>query len=146
MALATNGTYVFLTDNSGVGGGHIKPTTDVFNVELLNALLQRVIQQMVFQNNCDAAAKQPEPIIKQPGNLLEIKISPNPTTGRFTVACNKELKELFITDFTGKIVMRVTDRSNKKNIDITAFPAGTYLVKYITEQNEWGTEKVVLVH
>lgn len=146
LALATNGTYVFLTDNSGVGGSHIKPTTDAFNIELLNDLLQRVIQQMVFQNNCDVAAKQPEPIIKQPGNLLEIKISPNPTTGRFTVQCNKELKEVFITDFTGKIIMRVTDRSNKKNLDITAFPAGTYLVKYITQENEWGTEKVVLVH
>ena len=32
MALATNGTYVFLTDDSGVGGKHIKPPTHSYNV------------------------------------------------------------------------------------------------------------------
>ena len=32
MALATNGTEVFLTDDSGVGNAHIKPTTDKFDV------------------------------------------------------------------------------------------------------------------
>jgi hypothetical protein len=28
LALATNGTYVFLTDRSGIGNSHIKPSTD----------------------------------------------------------------------------------------------------------------------
>ena len=39
IALATNGTYVFLTDDSGIGNPHIKPTTDDWEVEKLNDLM-----------------------------------------------------------------------------------------------------------
>jgi hypothetical protein len=45
MALATNGTYTFLTDDSGIGGTHIKPTTDSYKVELLNDMLIRLFTQ-----------------------------------------------------------------------------------------------------
>src|SRR5690606_18417442 len=37
LALGTNGTYAFLTDHSGIGNPHIKPTTDSYDVETLNA-------------------------------------------------------------------------------------------------------------
>jgi len=43
VAVATSGTYVFLTDHSGVGGSHIKPTIGPHKVEQLNALLIRLI-------------------------------------------------------------------------------------------------------
>lgn len=43
LAISTNGTYVFLTDDSGIGGGHIKPTIGDHNVEPLNDLLVRLI-------------------------------------------------------------------------------------------------------
>lgn len=52
MALATNGTYVFLTDDSGIGDTHIKPTTDEWKVEFLNDLLVRLITQYVFTPDC----------------------------------------------------------------------------------------------
>jgi hypothetical protein len=45
LAIATNGTYTFLTDDSGIGGGHLKPTIGKFDVELLNALMVRVISE-----------------------------------------------------------------------------------------------------
>lgn len=45
MALLTNGTYSFLTDDSGIGNPHIKPTTDEYDVEYLNDLIVRVIYQ-----------------------------------------------------------------------------------------------------
>jgi len=45
MALATNGTYTFLTDDSGIGGPHIKPTTDTYKVELLNDMMLRLFKQ-----------------------------------------------------------------------------------------------------
>ena len=52
MALCTNGTYVFLTDDSGIGGSHIKPTTDKFEVEKFNDLLVRLITQYVTTPTC----------------------------------------------------------------------------------------------
>ncbi|NER17497.1 carboxypeptidase-like regulatory domain-containing protein [Spongiivirga citrea] len=45
FSIATNGTYVFLTDDSGIGNPHLKPTTNDFKVEKLNDLLVRLIQK-----------------------------------------------------------------------------------------------------
>ena len=43
LAIATGGTYTFLTNDSGIGGDHTEPTIGTFEVELLNDLLVRVI-------------------------------------------------------------------------------------------------------
>lgn len=43
FAIATNGTYVFITNHSGVGGDHIEPTIGQYEVEKLNDLLVRLI-------------------------------------------------------------------------------------------------------
>ena len=43
MAIATGGTYTFLTDDSGIGGAHVEPTIGEYQVEILNDLLVRVI-------------------------------------------------------------------------------------------------------
>jgi len=45
FSVATNGTYVFLTDDSGVGNTHLKPTTADFKVEKLNELMIRLINK-----------------------------------------------------------------------------------------------------
>jgi hypothetical protein len=45
FAVATNGTYVFITNNSGIGGEHIEATVGDYEVELLNDLMVRVITQ-----------------------------------------------------------------------------------------------------
>jgi hypothetical protein len=45
--IATGGTYVFLTNHSGIGGEHIEPTIGEYQVELLNKLLVRLITQSV---------------------------------------------------------------------------------------------------
>lgn len=47
FAIATNGTYVFLTNDSGIGGEHIEPTVGEYQVELLNDLLTRIIQERI---------------------------------------------------------------------------------------------------
>ncbi len=45
FAITTNGTYVFITDDSGVGNDHLEPSVGEFDVELLNELLPRLITQ-----------------------------------------------------------------------------------------------------
>lgn len=50
FALKTGGTYLFLTDDSGVSvGGHITPTTGAYTVEKLNDLMVRVINRYLAQ-------------------------------------------------------------------------------------------------
>ena len=43
FAIATGGTYVFLTDDSGVGNSHIKASVGPYEVEQLNDLIIRLI-------------------------------------------------------------------------------------------------------
>lgn len=72
LALATNGTYVFLTDHSGVGNHHIEPTTDKYEVEKLNDVLLRVIDTYSNVPKCD------EPIAtRQPGKDTLIVVRPD---------------------------------------------------------------------
>jgi hypothetical protein len=148
MALATNGTYLFLTDNSGVGLPHIKPTTDSYNIELLNTLLQRVIKQMISATACEQP-KTEQQVFDKTSNPEKVKIYPNPTSGNFVIESDKPLKEIFVADFNGKIVQRVSSVNEKAriwNVNIGAYANSTYLVKYITTDNKWGAEKVVLIH
>lgn len=45
FAIATGGTYVFITDDSGVGNSHIKASVGKYEVEQLNNLMIRLIDQ-----------------------------------------------------------------------------------------------------
>jgi hypothetical protein len=53
LALATNGTYIFLDSRSGIGNDHIKPSTDHYQVEILNDLLVRVIKSYTYMPTCE---------------------------------------------------------------------------------------------
>lgn len=50
FSVATNGTYVFLTDDSGIGNDHIEATTEEFKVEKLNDLIVRLIEKYAGVN------------------------------------------------------------------------------------------------
>jgi von Willebrand factor type A domain len=43
MAMGTNGTYVFITNHSGIGGPHLQPTIGSYKVEFLNDLMVRLM-------------------------------------------------------------------------------------------------------
>lgn len=45
LAISTNGTYVFITDDSGIGNSHLPPTVGQYQVEFLNDLMVRLINQ-----------------------------------------------------------------------------------------------------
>ena len=47
LAQSTNGTYVFLTDDSGVGDPHLTPSVGPYQVEFLNDLLVRLINEQL---------------------------------------------------------------------------------------------------
>ena len=45
MAIATNGTYVFITNHSGIGNNHIEPSIGEYEIEYLNQLIVRLINK-----------------------------------------------------------------------------------------------------
>ncbi|MGB0931824.1 MAG: hypothetical protein ACPGVB_13665, partial [Chitinophagales bacterium] len=110
LALATNGTYTFLTDHSGVGGSHIAPSTDDYDMEFLNDLLIRLIDQFTQTPDCGedtqlAEAAKTEPISDE---VLEIlNFYPNPVVNELTIELKVVVKELFIADLSGKILQRL---------------------------------------
>jgi hypothetical protein len=146
IALATNGSYVFLTDDSGVGDKHLLPTTDNFKVELLNDLLQRVISEMIFMLPCTDGETVQEPI-HSIDNIARVIVYPNPTAGRVGIKSSEKIKELFVADFTGKVLgkVNVDPKSQNWEVDLGRYPSGTYLVEYFTEDKRWGSEKVILL-
>ncbi|HNY30540.1 MAG TPA: VWA domain-containing protein [Fibrobacteria bacterium] len=47
MAIATGGTYVFVTNDSGIGGSHLAASVGDYSVEYLNALMVRLIEEKI---------------------------------------------------------------------------------------------------
>ena len=41
--------------------------------------------------------------------------------------------------------LSAADKKGRWQVDIGNYPSGVYLVKYITADNKWGAEKVVLM-
>jgi hypothetical protein len=156
IALATNGTYVFLTDDSGIGGSHTAPSTDSYEVEKLNDLFIRLIDQFTIVPDCNAqnlAEKEVSERIFNEGDPVKtggediseiINCYPNPSDGIFTIEITKDIDELYIVDIAGKIIENRGKLSEGRHeINISRFPTGIYFVRYM-EGGEWGLAKVVL--
>lgn len=47
MAITTNGSYVFITNHSGIGNNHLEPTVGAYQVEYLNNLMVRLLNKSV---------------------------------------------------------------------------------------------------
>lgn len=45
LSVTTNGTYVFITNHSGIGNNHLEPTVGKYDVEFLNNLMVRLINK-----------------------------------------------------------------------------------------------------
>lgn len=143
MALATNGTYVFLTDDSGVGDAHIKPTTDKFDVELLNTLLVKLITRYAYTTSCQTPAARPASTLagrysppadsaagKPRGPGYAWRCYPNPTPDVLHVELEGDVNELFVSDVTGKLVLRVVPTRHRATIELGSFPTGIYFLRF----------------
>ncbi|PKL76107.1 MAG: VWA domain-containing protein [Candidatus Melainabacteria bacterium HGW-Melainabacteria-1] len=64
LAIATGGRYLFLTDDSGIGGGHIEPTIGQFTVKKLNDLMVEVATDYIKgedRSTSPAPSRPPSP-------------------------------------------------------------------------------------
>ena len=144
LALATNGTYAFLSNHSGIGNSHIEPTTDEYDVELLKNLLVRLIDSYTYVPTCEEEVK--DSIVASPtGNSITWKAWPNPTRGQLQIQIEEDVEELFLVDLTGKIMQRFTDIKKSRPIrtNIGQYAKGIYLLTF-TKDEEVYTKKVIL--
>ncbi|WP_050020263.1 T9SS type A sorting domain-containing protein [Chryseobacterium sp. P1-3] len=148
FALLTNGTYTFLTNDSGIGNHHIKPSADSYEVEKLNDLLLRLILQRATLPKCGPGIsneninKKMETEIHNQKNTQTV-VFPNPTKGPLQIKTKNRIEELFVYDVAGKIIMRRENlEADKNTIDLTSYPQGVYLVRVKTNA-EWETFKII---
>jgi len=81
MAIATNGTYTFLTDHSGIGNSHIEPSTDEYEVETFNDILVRIVKSYTYMPDCEQNI--PDLDLDYPDSLVS-SITPVDTLDRDT--------------------------------------------------------------
>ena len=56
------------------------------------------------------------------------------TDGRVTVACGEPMELLEVYDTKGALLRRATPASDRATLDLSALPAGTYLLRVTTPQ------------
>jgi hypothetical protein len=69
---------------------------------------------------------------------------PNPTTGRFFIQFNKELKNasVLLMDMSGKVVEQVAGNGYRLSFDLSNMASGTYIVR-IEDEGMVITKKVI---
>ena len=145
IALATNGTSFFLTDDSGIGLSHLKPTTDSLTVEHLNDMMVRTIIEFSLMPSCGTS------IINQQSAIINFIPNPFETSDLdSSIINNQYINHLYIVDISGKLITVVEGafddfeisnlQSSILNIQL---PIGIYFVKaYIN--GEWHTRKFLI--
>ena len=142
MALATNGTSFFLTDDSGIGHSHLKPTTDSLKVEHLNDMLVRTIVEFSSMPSCDPSeftedvSEEIEQFLPNPFKAEDIERDPSIPHGE-GVHYLMDVSGKLITIFEGEIA------DLQAQIVRMGLPIGVYFVKTFSD-GEWHTEKVLI--
>lgn len=154
MALATNGTYLFLTDHSHIGGSHTAPTTDQYDVEYLNGLIYRVIYNCAYMPACAEEAHAPaqrdtlrvSQAVKD-NVMASWRYYPNPTSSILHIEHTHTNGYLLITDIIGKAILRIpTDASGHTQVDMSQYPSGIYTIRYNWADDQWIGGKFTVVH
>ena len=65
MAQITGGRYLFLTDDSGIGNPHAKPTVDCYIVTRLDGLVTRTLSSLIKGERVEPEAGE---VIRSVGN------------------------------------------------------------------------------
>lgn len=135
IALATNGTSFFLTDDSGIGNKHLKPTTDTLKVEHLNDMLVRTIVEFSTMPSCEVAeiseedADEIEDFIPNPFEAQDIENHPEFPHGEGVH---------YLVDISGKLLGIYTGEVNTSML-----PIGIYFIKSYYD-GKWHTQKIFI--
>lgn len=153
-ALATNGTCIFLTDDSGIGYSHLKPSTDHYDVFTLNQLLINIIHRFTQTTPCAGIPEDTELPVTE-NNLRYLmgqeenntgedstshrnkrqmywKVFPTPVQTDLQVTFTREASgTLEIFDMNGKLMhQQVLNNERSAIISMEPFSRGMYFVVY----------------
>lgn len=146
FGLATNGTYVFLTDHSGIGGKHLEPTTDEYKVESLNDLLVRLIGEYTAIETCEGkSAIRFEGDGQQQGQNWQALYYPNPASTQFVLELPFEVQSVTLYDAEGKAARKLeSPQAGLNTVAVNDLPDGFYTIR-ILKDGRMQSGKVLVV-
>ena len=122
LSIITNGTYVFITDDSGIGGSHLKPLVDDYEVEKLNDLIFRLIQNYGNVESCHNT--------KRNDDNINVNIFPNPASEYINVELSNNADRIILRSASGKIVLQVQEpKIGINKIGLDNLVGGLYTVQ-----------------
>ena len=142
MALATNGTSFFLTDDSGIGHTHLKPTTDSLKVEHLNDMLVRTIVEFSYMPDCKGEEEE------MANDQLQITNIPNPFS-KEDLESDPSIPHgegvYYVLDVSGKLITIYEGELSALHSQLSSLhlSTGVYFVKAFYD-GEWHTKKILV--
>jgi len=135
MAIATNGTYVFITDHSGIGNAHLDPVVQDFEVEKLNDLLVRLLNYYSQSNGCDT-----DQTVQR-----NITLYPNPTSNFVTVKTPNPLLKIEVRGASGKLIMSEENiDAGEKRLELAGLVDGVYTIRCIATDYEYSQPLIIV--
>ena len=136
MALLTNGTSFFLTDDSGIGNKHHKPTTDSLKVEHLNDMLVRAIVEFSKMPSCKDEGMNGlmgegvnEDFLPNPFTSTDLEVDPTIPHGEGVH---------YLIDVSGKLLGVF-----EGDVPTDRLPIGVYFIKTYFD-GIWHTKKILV--
>jgi hypothetical protein len=141
IALATNGTSFFLTDDSGIGNTHLEPTTDSLKVEHLNDMLVRTIVEFSAMPGCQTDANDQMVNDEMVNNFI-----PNPFDAK-DLEHNPDIPHgkgvHYLVDVSGKLLGIYEGENYQSAITNHQLPIGVYFIKSFYD-GKWYTKKIFI--
>ncbi len=138
LAAGTGGDYIYITDHSGVGNSHIKPTGVKEDVDLLNTQILKSLQKYSLWDGCKSQneIEQPiEPRVDIFGNSeLQISSYPNPASNYINIKTNEIASHISIFNVNGQMVKELKNiQTNETKFDVLDLSDGLYVLKVIVK-------------
>lgn len=81
--------------------------------------------------------------VEEQGKTEKLNVYPNPSDGLVYVSAEQPLQKLRVLDITGKQLMLRTASGNSQQLDLSALPAGIYLLEISTGSGQY-TRRIIL--
>jgi hypothetical protein len=146
FALATGGTYLFLTDDSGIGNPHLEATAEDFEVVYLNDLLVEVIGRY-SREMCEAEDRWQGEDGDNPLAAVDhgIQFFPNPANDHILLTLEENANRFQITNAQGKLLKDYGPwQRGTARLDISDIPAGIYFLNFQFEDSRRVSKKLVV--
>jgi len=148
LAILTGGEYIYITDDSGVGNSHIKPSGVKSNVDLLKNHLKEVIVKYASDSKCESNDQQNKPdprtIIFGDDQIL-VQSFPNPAFDYIDIHSNINIKKVSIFSVGGKLMKQWNDiKKDRLRIDVRGIKQGLYILKVETPQKIYSSKTLIL--